>query len=99
MAEPTAQQHCTVEGGVPAVAHRHGLGHCDAGHAEAARLAAHRGWSGRRQLTGGRRGFDDDLKDDSCTTLVGLMTGEWRRSGLASSDDATGPTRRGRRKR
>jgi hypothetical protein len=99
-AEPAARRRCTADsGGVPAAAHRCGMRRCDVGHTEAARLVAHRGWSGRWQLMGRWRGFNDGLKKDgSGTTPVGLTTGECWHSGLASSDGAAGPARRGRRK-
>jgi hypothetical protein len=70
------------------------------GHTEVSRMVAQRGGSGRRQLVSRRCGFGDGLKkDDSGATPVGLATGEWWRSGLASSDGVIGPTWRGRRKR
>jgi hypothetical protein len=70
------------------------------GHAEASRMVAHRGGSVRRQLMSRQCDFGDGLKKDgSDATPVGLATGEWWRSGLASSDGAIGPAWRGRRKR
>jgi hypothetical protein len=92
-AVPAAQRRCTADsGGILAVAHRRGLGRCDTGHMEAARLEAHRGWSRRRQLAGRWCGFGNDMKKDgNGATSVGLVTGEWQRFGLASSDDTAGP--------
>jgi hypothetical protein len=93
MAVPAAQRRCTADsGGILAVAHRRGLGRCDTGHVEAARLEALRGWSRRWQLTGRWCGFSNDLKKDgSGATSVGLVIGEWQRFGLASSDDTARP--------